>query len=113
MEWLLRLFGKRPKTIRTPEQLKPNHIVGGHWGNHISWYDHRNWDEIDLLNDTIRMYGHKHIIPNVGELIQAEFENSGKLLFEIVKVKQCWDPKDMFFCDVKLIQEHKSLLIQG
>ena len=79
--------------------------LGGFWGCHVSLSDPKNFDP---NAESIRVYGHHPVRPKVGDTLMGEFQKSF-IKFKFVKVKYCHDPADMFFAEVKAIdQEMKT-----
>ncbi len=69
----------------------------------IEWFS-VDWNKLNLNTDTLKVYGHLHTHPKVGETLSCEMENSF-MKFEFVDVKSCIDPPDMFFGAVKAIEQ--------
>lgn len=74
------------------------------WGDHIEWWSEEDWNKIDLNKDTVRVWGHMPIKPRVGNTLMGEFEKSF-IKFEFVSVEHVPDPPDMFFADIKAIEQ--------
>jgi len=88
--------------------LKGDYQLGGGWGHHVSLENERNFHKINLNEQTVRVYGHITPRPKEGQTLVGEFQKSF-IKFEFVDVKYCADPPDMFFAEVKAIeQELKS-----
>lgn len=65
------------------------------WGNSIQWLD---WPKM-------KVYGCLMSRPNIGDILVAEFTGGKVVEFQFISVERCRDPHDMFFADVKLLQE--------
>lgn len=73
------------------------------WGNRISWTRPEQF-HVDHDDDTrFDVNGHQHRVPEIGDTLEAEFEKSVRR-FKFVSVKQCWDPPDQFFAQVKCFE---------
>ena len=83
--------------------MKADFYIHGGWGNHVSWSS-RSFDGINLNTDTVSVNGHMPIKPKVGDTLIGEFEKSF-IKFEFVSVEYPGDPPDMFFGEVKAIEQ--------
>lgn len=64
------------------------------WGNSIVW---TNWPEL-------RVHGWLSRIPEVGDVLVADFKSGTKCEFQVTSVRTVGDPADMFFADVKFLK---------
>jgi len=82
--------------------LRGDHELGGVWGDHITFMDDQFWDgESDVV---IKAYGHKPVAPKVGETAVGRFMVFD-IKFEIIKVRRCDNPDDMFFLDMVPVEK--------
>ena len=88
------------------EEMQCDHEIGGGWGCHISWNDHKNFEDSKLWNENtlFRVLGHLPNIPKVGESLLGDFTKSF-VKFEFVSVDRCDNPRDMFFAKVKMVKQ--------
>jgi len=84
--------------------MQGDYEIGGRWGNHVSLWDKDKFSNTDLDTQLVRVYGHKSIRPHKGQTLIGEFRKSF-IKFEFVKVDLCAEPQDMFFADVKAIDQ--------
>ena len=75
-------------------------VIGGFWGNHISWSNNEQFSEPE--RELFSVYGHKPFDqqPKLGDKITAEMQHSW-ILFEVTDIRHEHDPKDMFFAELK------------
>lgn len=83
--------------------MEADYTIHSGWGDHIEWMT-MDWSKVNLDSDLLSVYGHITPRPKVGQTLMGEFEKSF-LKFEFVKVEYCRDPDDMFFGDVKAIEQ--------
>ena len=83
--------------------MKADFYIHGGWGNHVEW-SNKDFSHVNLNTDTVGVYGHMPIKPKVGDTLIGEFEKSF-IKFEFVSVKYPGDPQDMFFGEVKAIEQ--------
>jgi len=81
---------------------KHDYVYGGGWGNSIEFSSMRSFTDANLNTDVLNVYGHKQIIPRVGQTMLMEDKNSF-ILFEFVEVDEVENPREMFFGKVKAI----------
>ncbi len=85
--------------------MKADYNYGGGWGNSITWTDSsqfqtdKDWEKL-----TFSVTGFKMVVPKVGDTLIAEFAKSF-IKFEFTKVRRMTDPSDMFFGEVKPIEQ--------
>jgi hypothetical protein len=85
-------------------ELKADYKTGeGLWGNNIGWSQPEQFQKISD-HKTFKVYGHCPRIPKVGQTLLGEFVNSW-IKFEFVEVRPCGNPSDMFFAEVKPIEQ--------
>jgi hypothetical protein len=84
--------------------LKGDYKLGGTRGHHVSLWDKENFNKIKLNKETVPVYGHIEPRPKVGQTLVGEFQKSF-IKFEFVSIEYCSDPPDMFFADVKAIEQ--------
>jgi hypothetical protein len=82
--------------------MRADFTIHSGWGNHVEWLD--DLSKIDLNKDTVRVYGHMPRKPKKGDTLIGEFQRSF-IKFEFVSVEYPGDPPDMFFGDVKAIEQ--------
>ena len=82
--------------------MQADFYIHSNWGDHVTWLT--DFSQIDLNKDTARVYGHLSKCPRVGDTLIGEFQNS-IIKFEFVSVNNCSEPSDMFFGDVKAIEQ--------
>ena len=88
--------------------LKGDYSLGGGWGNHIDLLDPEKFGGVNLNTETVKVYGHQTPIPRKGQTLVGEFEQSF-IKFKFVNVKQAGDPRDMFFADIKAIDQEMKI----
>jgi len=85
-------------------KMNANYELGGGWGHHISLMNKDSFHKVNLSKETVKVYGHITPRPSVGQTIIGEFQKS-YILFEFVDIKYCADPPDMFFAEIKAIDQ--------
>ncbi|CAN8140033.1 hypothetical protein THIOSC15_10006 [uncultured Thiomicrorhabdus sp.] len=87
--------------------MKADYEISSSWGDMVEW-THSAVEQLQsakLDEKTIlEVYGFKQKIPEVGDTLMGEFEKSF-MKFEFVEVRRCGDPADMFFAEVKIIEQ--------
>ena len=80
-------------------------IIGGYWGNHISWQGQDQFNDINS-HEYFSAYGHKPLSqqPETGHKILGEFQRSW-IMFEVLEIKRPGNPPDMFFLKLKAIKQ--------
>ena len=87
--------------------MQASFTIHGGWGNHISW-SNKDFSKVRLDKDTLRVNGHMTVKPKVGDTLMGEFEKSF-IKFEFVSVEYCFDPPDMFFGEVRAIEQEMKV----
>ena len=78
--------------------------LGGGWGRHVSLFHPESFHTIDLAREPVRVWGHWLPRPKVGQTLVGEFQRS-HLKFRFEKVELCRDPPDMFFAEVRAVEQ--------
>ena len=86
---------------------RSNDVIGGWWGNHIRWKSDQTFDF--EKQKTFGAWGHKPPDQRLelGHLVAGEFQKSW-ILFEVVDIEYARNPPDMFFADLKPIDQVKK-----
>ena len=79
------------------------YIHRGGWGDCVEW-SNEDFSHVNLNTDTIGVIGHMPTRPKIGDTLIGEFEKSF-IKFEFVSVKYPEKPPDMFFGEVKAIEQ--------
>lgn len=74
--------------------------IGGTWGARVSWDDPVQFNKPFDTRTIFTCNGHYTPRPRVGDTLKGEFEKS-IIWFVFTKVKNCLDPTDQFFAEVK------------
>lgn len=76
----------------------------------IKMWEHKGWgDSISFWDyDTRKITGHLTPLPKVGDELQCKMVSGGIGRFEIISVRYCGDPSDMFFGVVKDVEYIKG-----
>lgn len=89
--------------------MKGDYELGGGWGNSIQLSNPEQFKYFNM--DTIfNVHGWKSYPqskPKVGDTLVGEFEKSW-MKFEFIEVEYKYDPPDMFFAKVKLIEREEK-----
>lgn len=75
--------------------------MGGGWGDRIEIF---NWSETPNKKHLPRITGWKNPLPKNGDLLKVQMKSGKTGIFEIVNIKYCDNPSDMFFADIKLLK---------
>ncbi len=78
--------------------------IGGGWGRHVSLFRPDVFEATDLNTQTVTVWGHSPKRPQVGQTLLMECVKSW-ILFRFESVEYKADPPDMFFAEVRAIEQ--------
>ena len=90
-------------SAKTKVKLPHHYTICSGWGNAINFTRPEEFEKEHDTSTEFAVHGHQRRIPEIGDLLAAEFQNSDRL-FKFTEVKPCWNPPDMFFAKVKCIE---------
>lgn len=89
--------------------MPKHYIIGGGWGNHVSWLNEGKADPVGLDDGTVgqgprKVYGHKFDRPKIGDVLTSEMQSGHIAKFVFTEVTYETDPDDMFFGNVEFVE---------
>ena len=84
--------------------MKADYTLGGGWGYHVTLSKPEQFKNTDFNTELLKVWGHYTPRPQKKQTLLIEGHKSF-MLFEFVEIEYCSNPDDMFFAELKFLDQ--------